>query len=78
MYYKFKNVKNLPFPLLEAITVEDSALSLLTDLFVCIYKLKEEVEKGGESGRGREVKVFRGWTLELDSVVCILTAGNVK
>ena len=27
----------------------------------------EEVEKGGGSGRGREVEVFRGWTLELDS-----------
>ena len=30
------------------------------------------------SGSGREVEVFRGWPLELDSVICILTAGSVK
>lgn len=44
-------MKNLPFPLLEAVTVEDSTLSLLTDLFVCIYKLRER-----GSGKGRRVR----------------------
>ena len=43
-----------------------------------IERERKKRRKGRGSGRGREVEIFRGWTQELDSVVRVLSAGNVK